>query len=608
MRRGRSRSSAASFPPVSERTEVSRSFEGTPASPGIAVGPAFLLDVEELRVARREISGETEAGKELARLDDALSATREELRSLSDGMGELVEGRQILDVHMMLLDDPVMLADVRRRITENRDNAEHALSQVLYDVIQRFRAMEDPLIRERASDVRDVGRRVLTKLLGSEREALGRVSRPVVLVSRELDPSVAAGLRRDQVLGFATDEGGSTSHTAILARSLGIPAVVALREAAEAVQPGMTVIVDGIHGRVILDPQQDELEYYTRLRDKYSEMEAAIARNASDPAVTADGRPVELAGNIEFSQEADQVRKYGGRGIGLFRTEFLRLLSPDADDEDMQCMAYSHALREMKPYPVVIRTLDLGGDKFPGVPELRERNPFLGWRAIRVCLDKPDILRRQISAILRASVEGTAWLLIPMVTELDQVLRTRDMLEDTKLALARDGIPFDPGIPLGIMVETPAAAIAIDIFLPHVDFVSIGTNDLTQYTLAVDRGSPYVAHLFDPLHPAVLRQIDHVVRKCHAAGRWVGVCGQIAGEPLAVPLLLGLGVDELSVSISLIPDIKKMIGVVDTAEAAGLAGEALAADSALKVRQLARSYVQGRFPTILLNGFQGTEE
>ncbi|HRY61508.1 MAG TPA: phosphoenolpyruvate-utilizing N-terminal domain-containing protein, partial [Candidatus Fermentibacter sp.] len=203
---------------------MSRSFEGTPASPGIAVGPAFLLDVEELRVARREISGETEAGKELARLDDALSATREELRSLSDGMGELVEGRQILDVHMMLLDDPVMLADVRRRITENRDNAEHALSQVLYDVIQRFRAMEDPLIRERASDVRDVGRRVLAKLLGSEREALGRVSRPVVLVSRELDPSVAAGLRRDQVLGFATDEGGSTSHTAILARSLGIPA------------------------------------------------------------------------------------------------------------------------------------------------------------------------------------------------------------------------------------------------------------------------------------------------------------------------------------------------------------------------------------------------
>ncbi|MDM7992179.1 MAG: phosphoenolpyruvate--protein phosphotransferase [Candidatus Fermentibacter sp.] len=587
---------------------MSRSFEGTPASPGIAVGPAFLLDVEELRVARREISGETEAGKELARLDDALSATREELRSLSDGMGELVEGRQILDVHMMLLDDPVMLADVRRRITGHRDNAEHALSQVLNDVIQRFRAMEDPLIRERASDVRDVGRRVLAKLLGSEREALGRVSRPVVLVSRELDPSVAAGLRRDQVLGFATDEGGSTSHTAILARSLGIPAVVALREAAEAVQPGMTVIVDGIHGRVILDPQQDELEYYTRLRDKYSEMEAAIARNASDPAVTADGRPVELAGNIEFSQEADQVKKYGGRGIGLFRTEFLRLLSPDADDEDMQCMAYSHALREMKPYPVVIRTLDLGGDKFPGVPELRERNPFLGWRAIRVCLDKPDILRRQLSAILRASVEGTAWLLIPMVTELDQVLRTRDMLEDTKLALARDGIPFDPAIPLGIMVETPAAAIAIDIFLPHVDFVSIGTNDLTQYTLAVDRGSPYVAHLFDPLHPAVLRQIDHVVRMCHAAGRWVGVCGQIAGEPLAVPLLLGLGVDELSVSISLIPDIKKMIGVVDTAEAAGLAGEALAADSALKVRQLARSYVQGRFPTILLNGFQGTEE
>lgn len=557
---------------------------------------------------RRELASDDEVLSEIARFDQALAVTRTELAELAEGMGDLIEGRQVLDVHLMLVDDPVMVADVRRRIREHRDNAEHALSQVLFDVIDRFRRMEDPYTRERASDVRDVGRRVLAKLLGSEREALGRVSNPVILVSRELDPSVAASLRRDQVLGFATDEGGSTSHTAILARSLGIPAVVALREAAESVQPGTTVIVDGIHGRVIIDPQEDEITYFTRLRKNYAEMEAAIALNANDPAVTADGISFELAGNIEFSQEADQVKKYGGRGIGLFRTEFLRLLSPDADDEEMQYRAYSHALREMKPDPVVIRTLDLGGDKFPGAPELHERNPFLGWRAIRICLDRPEILRKQLRAILRASVEGRAWLMIPMVTELDQVLRTRDMIDDIGRSLESEGIPFDPAIPLGMMVETPAASIGIDIFLPHVDFVSIGTNDLTQYTLAVDRGSPFVAHLFDSLHPAVLRQIDHVVGKCHKAGRWVGVCGQIAGEPLAVPILLGLGVDELSVSISLIPDIKKMIGVVDTVAARELAGRALSARSALEVRQLARSYVQGKFPTILLDGFSGSED
>ncbi|MGB4083375.1 MAG: phosphoenolpyruvate-utilizing N-terminal domain-containing protein, partial [Candidatus Fermentibacter daniensis] len=339
---------------------MSRSFEGTAASPGIAIGPAFLLDVEELRVPRREIASDEEVLHEIARLDKALVDTRAELSELAGGMGDLVAGRQILDVHLMLIDDPEMLAGVRRRIRERRDNVEHALSQVLFDIIDRFRRMEDPYARERASDVRDVGRRLMSRLMGSEREALGRVSSPVILVSRELDPSVAAGLRRDQVLGFATDEGGSTSHTAILARSMGIPAVVALREAAEYIQPGTTVIVDGIHGRVVIDPQEDEIAYFTRLRKSYAEIEAALALSAEEPAVTADGIPFELAGNIEFSQEADQVRKYGGRGIGLFRTEFLRLISPDADDEEIQYRAYSYALRAMKPDPVVIRTLDLG--------------------------------------------------------------------------------------------------------------------------------------------------------------------------------------------------------------------------------------------------------
>ncbi len=582
-------------------------FEGTPASPGIALGPAFLLDVEELRVSRRTVASGEEVRREIERFEGALGEVRSELETLAGGMADLVEGRQVLEMHLMLVDDPVMAEDVRRRIREDRVNAEYAVSQVLYTVISRFVEMKDPYARERAADVRDVGRRVIARLLGTEREALVRVAHPVVLVSRELDPSVAASLRREQVLGFATDEGGSTSHTAILARSLGIPAVVALREAAEAVQPGQTVIVDGIHGRVIVDPDEDEITYYTELGRRYSETEAAIARNAADPSLTADGVEIGLAGNIEFSQEAEQVRKYGGRGIGLFRTEFLRLLSPDADDEEMQFREYAFALGEMNPEPVTIRTLDLGGDKFPGVPEMHERNPFLGWRAIRICLDRPDILRAQLRAVLRASPAGRARLLLPMITEVDQVLRTRDMLEEIRGELDSRNLPYDDDIPLGIMVETPAAAIAIDLFLPHIDFVSLGTNDLTQYTLAVDRGSPYVAHLFDALHPAVLRQVDHVVRKCHEAGRWVGVCGQIAGEPLAVPVLIGLGVDEFSVSISLIPDVKKMMSVVATGPAAELASRALMASSALEVRQMTRAFVQGRYPDILLDGTPGME-
>jgi phosphotransferase system enzyme I (PtsI) len=522
--------------------------------------------------------------------------------ALAESLSDLVEGRQLIDAHILLVDDPVMQSDVRRRISEDLLGAESAVSQVLHEVIERFEHMQDPYARERGADVRDVGRRVLNKLLGTEREALGRMSTPVVLVARELDPSVTAGLARDRILGIATDVGGSTSHTSILARSLGIPAVVALKDVAERVLPRQTIIVDGIHGRVILDPEPDELHYYNELAKRYSETQDAIAMNAEEPAVTADGRTVELAANIEFSQEADLVRRYGGRGVGLFRTEFLHLLSPDTDDEEMQYKAYVHVLKVLYPEPVIIRTLDLGGDKFLNSPEFHERNPFLGYRAIRICLDRPHLFRRQLRAVLRASAEGNARLMIPMVTEVSQVRRTRALITEICEELTASGVAFDPRLQVGMMVETPAATIAMDFFAPHVDFVSIGTNDLTQYTLAVDRGSPLVASLFDPMHPAVLRQIDMVVRSCHSAGRWVGVCGQMASDPLAVPLLLGLGVDELSVPVTQIPDIKQMIRITDMQMAEGLAATALATGSGQEVRHLLRTAVADRFPGILLSG------
>lgn len=553
-------------------------------------------------MSRRILASSVEVEEEQRRFDHALEETRKELLDLAEKLDDLIEGRQLIDAHVLLVDDPVLRSDVHRRISEDLLGAESAVSQVLYEVIGRFDSMKDPYTRERGADVRDVGRRILNKLLGTEREALGRLSVPVVLVASELDPSLTAGLRREQVMGFATDIGGSTSHTSILARSLGIPAVVALRDVAEHVQPRQTVIVDGIHGRVILDPDPDELHYYTELQKRYSETQAAIALNAEEPSITADGHPVELAANIEFSVEADSVRRCGGRGVGLFRTEFLHLLSPDSDDEETQYRAYLHALKVLSPDSVIIRTLDLGGDKFLNSNEFHERNPFLGYRAIRICLDRPDLFKRQLRAVLRASAEGNAKLMIPMVSEISQVTRTREMISEVARGLEASGIPCDPRIPVGIMVETPAAAIAIDLFIPYVDFVSIGTNDLTQYTLAVDRGSSLVASLFDPMHPAVLRQIDMVARSCRAAGKWVGVCGQMAGEPLAVPLLIGLGVDELSVSVSLIPDIKQMIRVTDTVVARELASKALGLESGFEVRHLLRTAIADRFPGILLNG------
>jgi len=558
--------------------------------------------VEELRVQRLPLSTRAEAEHEKARFEEALGKTRTELLALASRLGDLIEGRQLIDAHILLVDDPILKRDVHRRISEGMLNAEYAVSQVLSEVIERFESMKDPYTRERSADVRDVGRRIINQLVGAEKEALMKLDMPVVIVARELDPSVTAGLRKDQVLGFATDEGGSTSHTAILARSLGIPAVVALREAAETVQPRQMVIVDGIHGRVIIDPEPDEILYYTELGKRYREAQAALARKSDTPVATSDGRPVELAANIEFSQEAEAAKNCGARGIGLFRTEFLRLLTPDADDEEVQYKAYSHVVKTLAPYPVIIRTLDLGGDKFLGTPGLHERNPFLGYRAIRICLDRPEIFKRQLRAIMRASADGDARLLIPLVSEVSQVVATRGLLAGISADLTSDGIPHNPHMPVGIMVETPAAAIGIDLFLPHVDFVSIGTNDLTQYTLAVDRGSPYVARLFDSMHPAVLRQIASVVQACHEAGKWAGVCGQMAAEPLSVPLLLGMGVDELSVSLSQIPDIREMIGIIDTSMARDLAGRALELPSASEVRSLVRTAIAGRFPGILIDG------
>lgn len=587
----------------SERNEkLSIRFTGTAASPGVSIGPAFLLNVEEIRVQKTLLESPQEIDVELKRFNEALHRTREELEEISDLVSDIIEGKQLIEVHILLLNDPSLIRGVEKRIREEQVSAEYAVSRVLYGVLERFDSMKDPYIRSRSQDVRDVGKRLMANLLGTEKEALSHLNTPVILVSSDLDPSQTAGLSKNQLLGIATNLGGSTSHTAILARSIGIPAVVALKNVAESTAPGQTVIVDGIHGDVILDPDKDELKYYTELKKRYDLAEAEIALNAKNATVTSDGKEIELSANIEFSQEAEQVKRFGGYGVGLFRTEFISLLSPEAeDDEEVHFKAYKHVLKTLAPEPVIIRTLDLGGDKFMDSIPIVERNPFLGWRAIRICLDRPEKFRSQLKAVLRAAKYGNAKLMLPMITGLDQILQVKEMLLSIAEELDRNSIPCGSIPPLGIMVETPAAALGIDFMLPHVDFVSIGSNDLTQYTLAVDRGSPYVSKLFDSLHPSVLRQIEHVAVKCREADKWVGICGQMASNPLAIPLLLGFGLNEFSVSTTLIPDVKEMISVINMTEAEKLSRESLLLDSGDRIRQSVLNYVKSRYPEIILD-------
>ncbi|MCK5840627.1 MAG: phosphoenolpyruvate--protein phosphotransferase [Candidatus Sabulitectum sp.] len=577
-------------------------FKGIPASHGIAIGPAFLLKVEELNHARRTFDTANEADQELKRFKQAIYAVRHDLENIADSMGDVVEGRQILEFLLLLLQDPTINKEVESLILSSRVNAEYAVSTVLRGVMEKFEVMADPYIRERVADVRDVGRRVIEKLTGTEKEVLKNLDHPVVLIAKDLDPSETAGLKPGQVLAFVTDMGGRTSHTTILARALGIPAVVGLQSVTSEINPRDIMIVDGTHGHVIVNPTEKELDYYRDVRRRFQEAESILQRMNPGPAVTEDGVKFELAANIELPHEVELVKKLGADGIGLFRTEFLRLIQENGENEEDHFEIYSKIARELKPKTVIIRTYDMGGDKFrTGLDTTREANPFLGYRAVRIGLDRPEEFSVQLRAILRASVHGNVRLMFPMVTHVEQIRRLRDLLKMVQNDLESHGIPFDKNMQVGIMVETPATVIALDLMLPYVDFVSIGTNDLTQYTLAVDRGNPKVADLYDSFHPAVLRQIDSVVRTCHSRNKWVGICGSMAGDPLAVPLLIGLGVDELSVAPSLIPDVKKMIAVVTTYAAQEMAEKSLSMETGLRVRALVHSYVIGKYPEILLD-------
>jgi phosphotransferase system enzyme I (PtsI) len=496
------------------------------------------------------------------------------------------EYAKIFEAHLLVLEDPFFIVEVTRKIREELVNVEYALWEVLQGITKDFSSLSDDYIRERAIDIYDVGRRILQNLMKSKKVSSIDLQEDVIVVAHNLTPSDTAQMHKKRVIGFATDVGGRTSHTAILARALEIPAVVGLEDVTSLIRRGDTLIVDGNQGRVIINPDAATLRKYQEMKQEYESFVSELDELRDLPAVTKDGYRIELSSNIEIPEEIELIKKHGADGIGLYRTEFLYLDRDGFPSEEEQMEAYSRVASAMKPLPVIIRTLDLGGDKFSGLTASPELNPFLGLRAIRFCLDRVDVFKQQLRAILRASVYGNLKIMFPMISGVEELRQAKRTLEEVKSELRDKGIPFNEEMEVGIMIEIPSAAISADILAKEVDFFSIGTNDLIQYALAVDRGNEKVAYLYDPLHPGVLRLIRQTIEAAHREGKWVGMCGEMAGDPLFSMILIGLGLDEFSVSGVAIPEIKEIIRSIDLVEARALAREALKLTSSEEIRNI----------------------
>jgi phosphotransferase system enzyme I (PtsI) len=530
-------------------------FHGIPASPGIAIGEAFVVNVEDLAVSEDRID-EAHIESEIKLFENALAATEAELdklhRTLEDEMGE--EHAKILDSHRLILADQQMKLDTVTLIKEERLNAAYAFSQVLEKVLKAFMNMQDGYLRERAEDIRDVKRRVMRNLLGQKVEGLANLRRKAIVVAKNLTPSDTAGLKKKHVLAFVSDIGGSTSHAAILARSQGIPAVVGLDGFSARARPYDMIIVDGNTGQVILDPTPQTVRSYREAQVRFLELERELLTLKDYPAVTLDGRTIELSGNIENEDEVEDVINHGARGIGLFRTEYFFITRDTLPGEEEQYRFYSTIVKRVAPDPVIIRTLDVGGDKIARwVVNSAEANPFMGWRGIRFTLARKDIFRTQLRAIFRAAAHGRVRIMFPMVSVMEEVLAAKAICEEVKEDLKQERYQIGEDVEIGIMIETPSAVALADRLAHEVDFFSIGTNDLIQYALAVDRGNSRISYLYDALHPSILRLINDTVRAAHKSNIWVGICGEMPARVRAALVVIGLGIDELSASPVNIP-------------------------------------------------------
>jgi phosphotransferase system enzyme I (PtsI) len=562
--------------------------KGIPASDGIAIGPLFCYIPAELTIP---VCAAGSVDEEMARFAAARLQAGVELHELYRAVEKRVgpEEAAIFEAHQEMLADPALEGKIREFV-EIGQTAEQALVQATAELAGMLASMNDELFAARALDVRDVGRRMLRVMLGLPDTALSAVTQPSIVVAQDLTPSDTASLDPALTLGFVTEQGGLTSHSAILARTLGLPAIVGTGEGLLAkVSNEKLIVMDGRTGELVLEPEAITVSRYLQIKARREAHLSSLKSAAEAEAHTANGRRVEIAANIGDVASARNSIEYGAEGVGLLRTEFLYLEDTQPPAEEKQVCIYREIFEVMAGRPVIVRTLDIGGDKPPSYLSFpSEMNPFLGWRAIRISLDEPELFKTQIRAILRAAKGHNARIMFPMVSDLDELRRARELVEAVKRDLERDSVEFDDRVPVGIMVETPAAAVLVDVLAEAADFFSLGTNDLTQYTMAVDRGNARVANLFQPLHPAVLRLIRQTIDAGHAKGKWVGMCGELAGMQKAIPVLLGFGLDEFSMNPRAIPVAKHLISQLTDEKAQEVAHQAMSFGTAAQIE----SYMQ----------------
>ncbi|CAG9000731.1 MAG: Phosphoenolpyruvate-protein phosphotransferase [Candidatus Celerinatantimonas neptuna] len=567
---------------------------GIPASPGIAFGKALLLSEEEV-VINQQLIKSNEVDAEIRRFLEARDKTAAQLEEIKAMAGATFgeEKEAIFEGHIMLLEDEELEEDIKAFIQDNLASADKAINAVIEQNAEMLSQLDDPYLRERATDFRDIGSRLVKNTLGIDIISLSSINEEVILVAGDLTPSETAQINLDKVLGFVTDLGGRTSHTSIMARSLEIPAIVGTNNVTQQVENGDFIILDAINNEILVNPSDEQLEVYKQRQSEYHEEKNELAKLKDLPAISLDGHQVEVCSNIGTIKDVDGAVRNGAEGIGLYRTEFLFMDRDSLPTEDEQFEAYKAVAESMPNHPIIIRTMDIGGDKdLPYLDLPKEMNPFLGWRAVRIFFDRTEIMHTQLRALLRASAFGKIRIMFPMIIAVEEIRFLKAELEKLKSELRCEGKSFDDAIEVGIMVETPAAAVIAHHLIKEVDFFSIGTNDLTQYTLAVDRGNELISSMYNPLSPSVLNLIKQVIDASHKAGKWTGMCGELAGDERATILLMGMGLDEFSMSAISIPLIKKLIRNTNYADAKQLADQALAAATADEIKNLMDEFIK----------------